>query len=84
MAPVGAAVRSEVHPGHRRLDVMLFDRPKFWDFFSKELHTEGAQLGWVEGSNLTVEWRLAEGNAARLPATSCPSCCGPFAFGPSD
>jgi putative ABC transport system substrate-binding protein len=52
--------------GKRRLAVLLFDRPESWDFMPPELRTELTALGWVEGTNLTVQWRYANGDPARL------------------
>jgi putative ABC transport system substrate-binding protein len=50
------------------LGVLLFDRPESWAFLRVELRSALADLGWVEGSNLSVQWRFAEGDAQRLPA----------------
>ena len=63
---------SKVHaadpsPGSRRLGVLLFDNAASWDFLAPELRKELATLGWVEGTNLSIEWRFANGDAARLP-----------------
>jgi len=54
-------------PGHRRLGVLLHDEPRSWEWLKAELAQELATLGWVEGKNLSVEWRYAEGDATRLP-----------------
>jgi putative ABC transport system substrate-binding protein len=37
--------------------------PELWDVFRDQLR----QQGWVEGSNLTIEWRFAESRAELLP-----------------
>jgi len=68
---LGALAGSTVHAaappsGRRRLAVLLFDNPESWDFLASELRKELADLGWVEGSNLNVEWRFAHGDTARL------------------
>ena len=52
----------------RRLGILLLDRPESWTFFGQELRREFAKLGWIEGSNLVLDWRFAEGDAGRLPA----------------
>ena len=67
-----ALVRSPAHaadpsPGSRRLGVLLYDNAESWDFLAPELRKELAALGWVEGTNLSMEWRFANGDAARLP-----------------
>ena len=54
-------------PGTRRLGVLLFDRAESWQFLAPELRRELADLGWIEGSNLSVTWRFADDDAARLP-----------------
>ena len=33
-------------------------------------------LGWVEGRNLDIEWRFAEGQPQRLPALLAESIAG--------
>lgn len=53
-------------PGPRRLGVLLFDSAESWGFLGPELRQELSALGWVEGTNLTVEWRFANGDASRL------------------
>lgn len=50
----------------RRLGVLLFDNAESWGFLAPELRQELATLGWVEGTNLTVDWRFANGDASRL------------------
>jgi len=65
------AVKSAAAPparASRRLGVLLFDGPESWAFLRTDLRNALAALGWVEGSNLTVEWRFADGNAQGLPA----------------
>lgn len=52
--------------GKRRLAVLLFDGPETWAWFPAELRTELGAFGWVEGSNLDIEWRYAQGDAALL------------------
>ena len=53
-------------PGRRRLGVLLFDRAEAWDDLPPRLQKALADLGWVEGSNLDVQWYYANGEAARL------------------
>ena len=55
-----------VAPGPRRLGVLLFDSAESWGFLGPELRQELSALGWVEGTNLTVERRFANGDASRL------------------
>jgi putative tryptophan/tyrosine transport system substrate-binding protein len=52
----------------RRLGVLLFDSAQTWDWLRLPLRDALAQLGWVEGGNLRIEWSHADGDAARLPA----------------
>jgi len=54
-------------PG-KRLAVLLLDRRELWASFASALTTELAALGWVEGRNLTVQWRYADGDTALLRA----------------
>lgn len=51
----------------RRLGVLLFDTQPSWAFLQRDLPPALAQLGWREGSNLTIDWRFADGDAKRLP-----------------
>jgi putative tryptophan/tyrosine transport system substrate-binding protein len=48
--------------------VLLFDRSSIWANVVAELRTALAGLGWREGVNLDIDWRFAEGDAARLPS----------------
>jgi putative ABC transport system substrate-binding protein len=50
----------------RRLAVLLFDDPAGWEWLVPELRDELAQLGWIEGKNLSVQWSYANSDAARL------------------
>jgi putative ABC transport system substrate-binding protein len=52
--------------GHRRLAVLLFDRAESWDWLPPELRQELGALGWIEGSNLNVQWHYANGDGALL------------------
>jgi putative tryptophan/tyrosine transport system substrate-binding protein len=61
--PVRAAEQS---PVRRRLGVVLYDRPESWDWLAPALRKALAELGWVEGTNLSVEWHFANGDSARL------------------
>lgn len=61
--PAGAA---EPAPAKRRLGVLLLDRPESWTFLVQLLRQALAELGWVEGGNLSVDWRFAEGEVSRL------------------
>ena len=54
--------------GPRRLAILLFDRPENWEFLIVELRQELAALGWIEGSNLTIDARYAGGDAQRVAA----------------
>ena len=42
----------------------ITDSPRIWNAFVHTLR----ELGYVEGRNLVIEWRSAEGNYERLPA----------------
>jgi putative ABC transport system substrate-binding protein len=50
----------------RRLAVLLFDSAQAWEWFEPELRQELAALGWIDGSNLALEWHFAQGDPARL------------------
>ena len=50
----------------RRLAVLLFDEPAGWDWLGPELRDELAELGWIEGKNLSVQWNYANSDVARL------------------
>jgi putative ABC transport system substrate-binding protein len=63
VAPLPAA---PLPTGQRRLGVLLFDRAELWDFFPPQLQKELAALGWVEGKNLSVQWRYANGDNGML------------------
>jgi len=70
LGPGAVAVRpvraAEQSPVRRRLGVLLYDRPESWDWLAPELRKALAELGWVEGTNLSVEWHFANGDSARL------------------
>ena len=52
----------------KRIGALIFDGPEAWVDFSLELRDELAALGWVEGKNLELEWRYANGDPALLRA----------------
>jgi len=56
---------SPAGPG-KRLAVLLLDQREVWTSFPPALAAELTALGWVEGRNLTVQWRYADGDAALL------------------
>ena len=58
-APTPAAMR---RIGFLYLGIRSVLQP-YMDAFRDRLH----QLSWVEGDNLAIEWRFADGNAQRLP-----------------
>lgn len=67
-APASTLARAAGAPaGNRRLGVLLFDRAEGWLFLAPDLRVALAELGWVEGTNLSVDWRFADGDASRLP-----------------
>src|SRR5215831_5164805 len=39
-------------------------KPDLWGIFIEGLR----DLGWVEGKNMVIEWRISEGRYERLPA----------------
>src|SRR6266568_2381544 len=39
-------------------------KPDLWGIFIEGLK----DLGWVEGRNITIEWRISEGEYERIPA----------------
>lgn len=63
---LSAAQSAAPAPGKRRLGVLLLDRPENWEFLVLPLRQALADLGWVEGNNLSMDWRYAQGDAARL------------------
>lgn len=50
----------------KRLAALLFDRSELWEFLPPELGAALHSLGWAEGTNLSIEWRYANGDAALL------------------
>jgi putative ABC transport system substrate-binding protein len=61
--PAGVAAPAS---GKRRLAVLLFDGADAWDWLPPELARELGAFGWVEGTNLSVQWRYANGDPALL------------------
>ena len=68
MTPVGAEAQSPAKVP--RIGFLLFYRPDAPQAQSAlEAFRQGLrEHGWVEGHNLAIEWRYAEGHAERLPA----------------
>ncbi len=63
------SIRAAEPPGRgKRLAGLLFDRREIWVEFPPALTAELATLGWVEGRNLSVQWRYADGDPALLRA----------------
>ena len=50
----------------RRLGALLLDRVESWQFLRRDLGLELARLGWIDGRNLSSDWRFAEGRTERL------------------
>ena len=50
----------------RRLGALFLDRAESWQFLRRDLGLELARLGWIDGRNLSSDWRFAEGHAERL------------------
>ena len=66
-ALAAASIRAAGFAGQgKRLAVLLLDRRELWTSFPPALTSELAALGWVEGRNLTVQWRYADGDPALL------------------
>ena len=68
MAALAGARAAAPPPGQRRLGVLLYDSAADWAFLVADLRRALAELGWVEGRNLQVDWRFADGDPSRLPA----------------
>ncbi|MBI2154617.1 MAG: ABC transporter substrate-binding protein [Candidatus Rokubacteria bacterium] len=63
-APLGADAQQPAKV--RRIGFLLADSPARWPY--TEVFRQGlGELGWVEGQNITIEYRWAEGNLERLP-----------------
>lgn len=60
------AARAQQRPKMARLGVLLFSAPEA-DPQMKAVHIRLRELGYVEGQNLTVIYRYAEGKYERLP-----------------
>jgi putative ABC transport system substrate-binding protein len=45
----------------------LWDRPDVWPHALEAFRSELRELGWIEGQNIAVEYRWAEGRFDRLP-----------------
>ena len=65
-APLGAEAqqRGKVY----RIGVLIPGKPELESVIWTDLRGQLGEHGWVEGRNLSVEWRYAEGNYERLPA----------------
>lgn len=61
--PLGAQ-----QPGRVYRVGFLWDKPTVWPHALEAFHRQLRDLGWVEGENLIVEYRWAEGQFDRLPA----------------
>ncbi|MDQ6768524.1 MAG: hypothetical protein M3Z54_00865, partial [Gemmatimonadota bacterium] len=62
-----ASIQAAQPPGRvERLAGRLFDRRELWVEFPPALTAELAAMGWVEGRNLSVQWRDADGDPALL------------------
>ncbi len=46
----------------------LWDNPAVWPHALQAFHRGLRDLGWIEGTNIAVEYRWAEGRFDRLPA----------------
>jgi putative ABC transport system substrate-binding protein len=63
-APLAASAQQAV--GVFRIGILAnyrLGKPDLWDIFIQELR----ELGYVEGRNITIEWRVSEGRYERLP-----------------
>jgi putative ABC transport system substrate-binding protein len=60
------AARAQPRPKLARLGVLLFSSPEA-DPQMKAIHIRLRELGYVEGQNLTLIYRYAEGKYERLP-----------------
>ena len=44
----------------RRLGVLLYGPAEAWEFLRRDLRPALAQRGWIEGRNLSVDWRVVD------------------------
>ena len=65
MASASIRAAPPAGPG-KRIAGLLFDRRELWTEFPPRLIAELAELGWVEGRNLELKWRYADGDPALL------------------
>jgi putative ABC transport system substrate-binding protein len=47
--------------------LLAFSTREFAEPFAQEFQRGLKNLGWVEGQNIVIEWRFADGQAERLP-----------------
>ena len=63
---MGAARAAAAAVPKKRIVGLLFDRREIWAEWPPRLNAELSALGWVEGKNLDVQWRYADGDATLL------------------
>jgi putative ABC transport system substrate-binding protein len=61
------AVAAAADDGNRRRIGFLWDRPTVWAHALEGFRAGLRDRGWVEGRNITIEYRWAEGRFDRLP-----------------
>ena len=64
-----AVIGEAQQPGKiRRIGFLAVNTPSADKHLDEAFKQSLRELGWIEGRNITIEYRSAEGNADRLPA----------------
>ena len=66
LAPSTLGAQPSAHP--RRIGALSYANPVAGRAYRAVLTDELAKLGWIDGQNVRLIYRLADGDASRLPA----------------